>query len=425
MALPALAQGEGGDDVVVDVPAGIVEGPVVEAAPVVEEAPVDSAAAQPSPPDAVPVEPAEAPPPSPSTVSPVAVDLFSPCVLLARRGVSRSEVDACLQHAVTSDPESLSAVRARAAKTMLDAVGVAEAPAFAAPGRLELVGVGGVFGVWNAIAVGTTVGISTNADPGPMLIGTAVLALAAGVGFGYGGHLLGEEAALDEGGGKLVASGLVWGTNMGIAAAFFALDAIRPETSGLQAMSLFGPIVTMGYVGGAVGFAAAKLGRFDAAQVSLVNSGGALGSFLGGMVAINMLQQGVQGTAPYAFTYMAGNAVGLVGFGVLGNTLKLTWSETLIGDLGMVIGGTVGGLGMVGALLSMGGNNNGAAVTLTTGAASVGAVGGYAAGLLVATMLRTGDDISAAPKVALTPSSGAVVDGTGALVPTMGMQVAF
>lgn len=343
---------------------------------------------------------------------------------MARQGAPAVEVDACLKHAVTSDPESLSAVRATAALTMIEAMKLAETPAFAKPGRLELVGVTGVFGVWNAVAAGATIGLSSGADTGPILLTTAGLALVSGVGFGYAGHLLGEKAALDEGGGKLVASGLVWGSNMGIAAAFLALDVTKPDDAGLTALTIFGPIVTMGYVGGAVGFAAAKLGRFDAAQVSLVNSGGAIGSFLGGMVAINMLQAGVEGTAPYALTYMAGNAIGLVGFGVLGNTLKLSWSETLIGDLGMVIGGTVGGLGMMGLLLSTNGDNADAAVGLITGAASVGVVGGYAGGLLVATMLRS-DDAAHTPLVAMTPNTGAVLDAGGAIVPTMGMRVSF
>jgi len=300
-------------------------------------------------------------------------------------------------------------------------------PLFGAPGRLELIGVGGVFGVWNAIALGATAGATLQTDPGPTFLGTAGLALALGIGFGYAGHVIGDVGELDEGGGKLVASGLVWGSNVGIASAIWLTDIVRPQDGGQAALAIFGPIVTMGYVGGALGFTAAKLGKFDAAQVSLVNSGGAMGSFLGGMAALNMLQAQVEGAGPYALTYIAGNAVGLLGFGLLGNSLDLRWSETLIGDLGMVVGGTVGGLGMLGVLLTIGGSADGRVLTaLMTSAASVGVVGGYAAGIGVALLLRDPNaPKDAPPAVALVPVTGAARDQAGRIIPTMGVMASF
>ena len=381
----------------------------------------------PAPVPAAPSDPAgDTPPPATTTTPPegtLATDTFSPCIALAKSGAPRDDVTACLAKAERLDPEGLNGVRATAALTMLEAIQTGEqGGVFGDPGRLELVGVAGVFGVWNAIAIGTTAAVTAEADPGFSFLGIAGLALVSGVGFGYGGYLLGEAAELDEGGAKLVSSGLVWGSNMGIAAATIAAENLQPETAGGSLAVVLLPVVAMGYVGGAVGFGAAKVGRFDAAQVSMVNSGGALGSFVGGMVAINMAERGVEGVTPYALTYMAGNAAGLVGFGILSNTLDLSWGETIIGDLGMVAGGTAGGLGMVGALLIIGGDSNTPFVALTTGASSLGAMGGYAAGVAAAIALRSRGVEAPATAFKLQFNTGAILDRTGALVSTMGLR---
>jgi hypothetical protein len=396
--------------------------------------PILAPAAEPTMTTTTPADPTTTEPPAEptTTTTPTA---FAACLALAQGGAAPTPVVTCLDRVVSDAPESLDAVRATAAKTMLEAallhpiatappVGAPVAEPFAPPGRLELVGVAGVFGVWNAIALGVSVSSALQAEPGASLLGTSALSLGAGVGFAVGGYYLGEALDLDEGGGKLVASGIVWGSNMGIAASILVLDLVKPQGGGAAFVTL-APVVGMGYVGGGLGLLAAKLGRFDAAQVSLVNSGGALGSFLGAMAVTNLAANQVGGVAPYTLTYMAGNAAGLVGFGILGNLVEVTWSETLIGDLGMVLGATVVGLGTVGVLISTQANlSNQTATLLMTGATSLGAVGGYAAGLGIAMAVR--------PKPALAPSalnvlpmSSFVVDKAGALAPTLGLMASF
>jgi hypothetical protein len=79
------------------------------------------------------------------------------------------------------------------------------------------------------------------------------------------------------------------------------------------------------------------------------------------MIDVNILFANVEGVAPYALTYID----------------DVSWSETLVGDLGMVIGGTVLGLGAAGVPLAAESSGEPQlAVAIVTGAASVG---GYAA----------------------------------------------
>jgi hypothetical protein len=215
-----------------------------------------------------PVEPAPVvdAPAVDAPVSVVVPSAFDGCVQQARTGAPIDVVAACLDAIIAADPTG-EGRDARAARTMLDALASAPPPVVAAappaeaavpPGRLELVGVAGLFGVWNAIAFGLSAqSLSESTNGGLVLLGTSALALGAGVGFGYAGNVLGERMRLDEGGGRLVASGLVWGSNMEIATSVLLLDVVKPEGRNTIPTAL-APVVAFGFVGGGVGLLAAK-----------------------------------------------------------------------------------------------------------------------------------------------------------------------
>ncbi len=319
-------------------------------------------------------------------------------------------------------PESLDSIRARAALSMIEALTVAEVPppppAFGA-GRLELVGVSGLFGVWNAVAGGVSVASLAQLDGGPAFLGTAAGALVAGVGFGVGGYYLGEALELDESKSKLVASGLIWGSNMGMALAPLVASAAIDTGTALPLIVLT-PIVLAGYAGGAGGLAAGMFIDLTPADVSMVNSGGFFGSVVGGLMLTNLLAWQVSGTAPYSLTYVAFNAAGLAAGGLLAKNSDYTWGETLVADLGMAIGGTTLGLGSAGVLLFSSSGDPRVAAGLVTGATALGMAGGYAAGLATARLLRPAD-----AAVQIAPMSGAVLDVDGNVVATAGFAAHF
>ena len=403
-----------------------------------------TAPAAPADPSSQPQGPAhaEASATAPAAAATAPVTSFAACLALAQGGTQPTPLLLCLDTVVREAPDSIDAVRAAAAKTMVEAAllnpwpaaaplnpGAPTSDPFGPPGRLELVGIAGLFGVWNGVALAlaaSPVVLADSANSGGLsLLGTSALALAGGVGFGVGGYFLGDALHLDEDGARLVGSGLLWGSNMGIAGSVLIFDLLKPQGNALLLVAL-APIVAMGYVGGGLGLAAAKFGRFDAGQISLLNSGSTMGSILGGMVAINLLAQPSYGVIPPTLAYMLGNASGVLAFGLLGNIVDLTWGQTVIADLGMVLGGTVLGLGTVGALSFLPANAPACslATPMITGAISVGVVGGYAAGLAIA-MAVGGPKTPQPSALSLTPATGAVLDRSGRLTQTMGMVAHF
>ena len=361
------------------------------------------------------------------------------CLQLAQTPGTPAAVRACFADVATSFADTLAATRAAASVTLLDAQAIAASvgaapsdgpPPLLAPGRIELVGVSGIFGVWNAIAGGIVVGLQLpNANGGVLFLGTSAAALGLGVGAGVGGYFLGEALSLSEGDARVTASGLLWGTNLGIALQGALMPTLFPLGGNTSTSLSLGTVVAGGWTVGLLGLASTRFAHLDGPQVSLLNSGGIMGSFLGGMVLVNLATRNVQGNWPYALTYMGGNVAGLAAGYALGRVLDLSWGETLIGDLGMVLGGVVTSTATAGTLLLIGGNADGVVVgTIITSAASMGVVGGYAAGLAVVSALRGAKKAvwrTALDGVVLEPAALAVFDRRGLALPAAGFRARF
>lgn len=153
--------------------------------------------------------------------------------------------------------------------------------------------------------------------------------------------------------------------------------------------------------------------EFDEAQVGLINSGGMIGSFLGLLAMPHVAKAGAPNAIPYSVTFVGATTLGLLGGGVLGRTLDMTWGEVLLCDLAGVLGG-IGGAGV--ALAASGGNELG--LTLPP---AVGVVGGYGVGLA---LVHTWRSSRGAPVLrnapTLRPMASAAFDGERA-VPTFGI----
>lgn len=308
---------------------------------------------------------------------------YETCLRSARNDEAKL-VRRCFDGVATRWPDTLAAVRARANVSLLDVEMELGKQTWLPPGRLELVGVAGLFGVWNAIAGGVVVASNVDGgNPGALLLGVSAASLALGVGFGVGGGFIGDALKLDEGASRLVASGLVWGTNMGIGLlpVVFSVDTRGNGTAAVLT------VLGGGWAGGLGALALTNVLDLDATGVSMVNSGGIWGSVVGGMVMINLVNAGVQQSAAYSAAYVGSNVLGLVGGGLLSQVVTATWGETLIFDLGAVIGGSVLGFGSFGAMISVGAPGE-VQTTVITSAVGVGVLGGYAAGMVAVAMLR-------------------------------------
>jgi hypothetical protein len=278
---------------------------------------------------------------------------------------------------MTRFPGTLAAMRAETALFVLGTppvVGGGSDASFNIPaGRLGITTAAGAFGLWNAIAGGVLVGVNVPNVNGTALIGgTGVVGVAAGLGFGYGGYVLAEALKLDEGAARLVASSLVWGTVLGTAMAPAIASA---DTNGPAGFNLsLATVVGAGYLAGGASLLLTSMVSFDEAQVSMINSGGAIGATLGLLALPNIASWGVPGVLPYSLAFAGATTAGLVGGGLLGRSLALTWGEALLCDLGAVLGIFAGG-----TIVAVAGAPS---LVFTTAVPAIGLVGGYAGGLV-------------------------------------------
>ncbi len=429
-------------------------------------APLDPAAfddAAPTPPPASPeagTSPSNAPSSAPSTLDPAdpsptpttptppacmdgaafdarAEERLASCLEAIAAGKDL-EARACLRAVVEEAPGTLPAAKAGSAIAVLDAQVLAgrdhndvEATANATlipAGRLGITTAAGLFGVWNGVAAGLITQVTApGLNPGITLIGSGVLAVGLGATFAVGGYMLADKLELDEGAARLVASGLLWGTNIGIGSAFVAGDALALTNSTLALDAALLTVVLGGYAGAGAALGIASLVEFDEAQVSLINTGGWIGSLLGLLILPNYATYGAffgPGTlALYGATYAALATAGLLGGGVAGRFLHLTWGEALLADLGGVAGVVLGGALSLGVVATTGGTLGQASVPFVTGAVALGALGGAAGAIGGAMVWR---NARGAPLLRGEPDGlhatvgavGAVVDKAGNVVPT-------
>ena len=284
-------------------------------------------------------------------------------------------------------------------------------------GRLGVSATLGLFGVWNAVAGGILVGVNTPSVNGPLLVaGSGAAAVGLGIAAGVGGYYLAEALKLDEGSARLVASGVVWGTVLG--------TAIAPSIAQLEGPAGFnlalGGVVGAGYVGGGAALLLSSLVPFDEAQVSMINSGGMMGSTVGLLLLPNLAAAGVQDTSMYSLTFIGSTMLGLTAGGVVGRYANYTWGETLLCDLGAVLGVVAGGTASV--VLGLSGGNN---MALLTAPPAVGLVGGY---VVTALMVREWRANRGAPiwrdAPSVRPVAMAIPVGRS-VVPSLGVMGSF
>lgn len=285
---------------------------------------------------------------------------------------------ACLEAVIAQHPGTASAYRAEGALVLLSTdapAGGLEIPA----GRLELSSTAGLFGIWNGIAAGVALGAHIPETPPELgILGTGALAVGLGVGYGVGGYFLAEGLNLGEGASRLVASSLVWGTTYGIAAVppLLELGLTGPLSVSLPLFT----VVLGGFAGGALAVGVSQLTELSTPQVSLINTGGWMGALFGLLTLPNLAAFRVESPSVYSLSYITLGTLGLATGVVASRWLELTWGETLLLDLGAVIGLVAGGtavfaLNAAGAFQTLPGT---VAVPLTTGGLALGALSGLA-----------------------------------------------
>jgi hypothetical protein len=380
-------------------------------------------------------EPPAAAAPSPATTSsplpvrsfrddPAADAALDGCTAQLSRSVDAAR--ACFREVIASHAGALAAVKAEASLIVLEQTPSSSA-SLIPPGRLGVTAASGLFGVWNGVAAGLIVGANAANVDGTLLVGgTGVGAVALGVAMGAGGYLLAERLKLDEGAARLLASSLVWGTVIGAGLAPAIVEAWDTANgSGPAVSSAVAAVVGLGYVGAGAALLATSLTTFDEAQVSMINSGGTVGALLGLLILPNLSAAGVINTLPYSLTFVGTTVAGLAGGAFLGRTLDFTWGETLLCDLGLVLGGVLGGTATFVVAPSLGGSPATTQALVGTSLPMVGVLGGYAATLAFVSTWRAG---RGAPLWRQAPNLRSVVSlapvGRGA-VPVLGMAGEF
>jgi hypothetical protein len=309
------------------------------------------------------------------------------CARLAETvGSDPAAVRTCYLDLVTRWPGTVAALKAETSLFILRSPlvqGSGNAGLNIPAGRLGITTAVGAFGLWNAIAGGIVTGVNVpNVNPTALIAGTGVVGVAAGIGFGIGGYFLAEKLQLDEGAARLVASGLLWGTVLGTS---IAPTIAFSDTGGTAGFNLgIASVVGAGYLAGGAALLLTSMVSFDEAQVSMINSGGAIGATLGLLLLPNLAAAGVTEVAPYSLAFAGTTTAGLAAGGLLGRSLQLTWGEALLCDLAAVLGGFAGGT----ASLLMGTVTGSPSVTFMTAIPAIGVVGGYGAGLLFVSQWR-------------------------------------
>gem|GEM_PF-1450772 len=341
----------------------------------------------------------------------------------ASEGLSPAEREvarACYASVIVKHQGTEAALKAAAGLVVFDAL--LRAPAQSGleipAGRLGISTTLGLFGVWNAVAGGILIGSNAPnlVDGAGLVAGTGAAAVALGIGAGVGGYFLADALQLDEGAARLVASGVVWGTVLG--------TAMAPSIAQLEGPAGFnlaiGGVVGAGYIGGGAALLLSSLVTFDEAQVGMINSGGLIGSGVGLLLLPNLASAGVLDTSMYSLTFIGSTMIGLTAGGIVGRTVNYTWGETLLCDLGAVLGVVAGGT--VSVVAGMSGATE---MPLLTAPPAVGLVGGYVVSALIVREWRASRGAPIwrdAPSV--RPVAMAVPVGR-TMVPTVGVMGTF
>lgn len=250
----------------------------------------------------------------------------------------------CLENLLRDHPHTAAAYRAEGAlmwSTMTTARN-SSADAWQIPGgRLELSSTAGLFGIWSGIAIGSSISAHLRPDETLAILGTGALAIGLGTGLGFGGYHLAEQLDLGEGDSRWIASSLVWGTVLGIAAIPPILE--NNLQGGAEVSLPLMTIVSGGLLGGVLSLGATRFHRFSSAEVSMLNTGGWVGVLFGFLTLPTLEAWNINGAVYGSLSFIAATSLGLTSGFLLSQVLDLNWGETLLLDLGGVLGLVTGG----------------------------------------------------------------------------------
>ena len=256
-----------------------------------------------------------------------------------------TEMQECLNKIIRLKPGTTGAFQASTGLEYLESQHDVQPDRFQ-PGSVELSAVAGLYGLWGGLVLG---GIAASHIPDVnevAVLGVGALGVGSAVAFGFGGNYLAKKLEFTAGDARLMASGFIWGTAIGTGLA----ESVSTLTGDLRWG--FANVVFFGALGGgAAGFLATQ-SDLNIAQVSLINTGGWVGVLNGTLayLSVQALQDRDNRQPLFAATaYTAVAGLGLAGGAYLGSQSNFSWGETLLVDLGGVIG-TVAGLTAFGFL---------------------------------------------------------------------------
>lgn len=238
------------------------------------------------------------------------------------------------------------------------------------PGRIEIAALSSLFGVWNGIGLTIMLAQTFSMDPSLSFLIAAASGAGLGVALGFAGFSIAENWDLSEASSRLLASSLVWGSVYGL--------YLIPSLSNFgSVVPMVGAVLAGGYLGAAGAGAVISLTELDTAQVSMINTGGILGTFGGILLLVNFTELASSQPLFASAFLMAGTTLGLVGGGAAGQMLQYEWGETLLCDGGMLVGGLLGGAASFAiANSTINGIDRGTARFLLTSIPFAGALGG-------------------------------------------------
>lgn len=327
---------------------------------------------------------------------------YSICIkqLRERRDV---EARACLERVIEEAPGTTAAVRARAVLAALPptpSLGSEvrpQSPVPFRPGHLELTIAAGAFGIWNGAAGAIALGQSPLLVPEYVSLAGGAAAVGLGGVYAVTSYLVADRLELSPGRARLLSSGLVWGTGLGLSLApwAFALagspwpeGALPPLDQDFERALPFALIPTLlgGYVGAGGAALVAAFFDVDAAQVGTMNTGGWIGFALGFATTPLVDAAGFGDPIWLGLYYLSATSVGLLGGIGMSQLIRVEPWEVWLMDAGAAAGLVlVGG----GAYLIRSGLAPGpAGDILAGGAAGFGTIAGLAASAAAVAFFR-------------------------------------
>lgn len=268
--------------------------------------------------------------------------LLQKCMQQWKEG-ARDEAVRCMRMVMEISPQSSAAYRAQTLLTftsvqpaMMGTSNPATGNNGIKPGRIEIAALSSLFGVWNGIGLTIMLAQTFSLDPSLSFLIAAASGAGLGVALGFAGFSIAENWDLSEASSRLLASSLVWGS-------VYGLYLIPSLINFGSTVPVVGAVLAGGYLGAAGAGAVISLTELDTAQVSMINTGGILGTFGGILLLVNFSELTSSQPLFASAFLMAGTTLGLVGGGAAGQMLQYEWGETLLCDGGMLVGGLLGG----------------------------------------------------------------------------------